>query len=99
MQKDNIGGLQSCATCGRRLIIPTHVIGQWVQCPQCGRHFVAKDGDALRIEFEELDRRVELALNRAQFVLNMSCSSVYLGASGNRCQKDPLGSRISCMTG
>jgi predicted RNA-binding Zn-ribbon protein involved in translation (DUF1610 family) len=66
MQQDNYNGLKSCTVCGIRLMIPTFMLGQCAQCPQCGRHFIAKDGDASRAESEELERRIETALNRAR---------------------------------
>lgn len=64
MQQDNYDGLRSCTACGIRLMIPFHMLGACAQCPQCGKHFIVKDGDTSEAQSRELDRRVATALNR-----------------------------------
>src|SRR5713226_418515 len=31
-----------CSRCGRKLRVPDELLGQWVQCPECGNTFAAQ---------------------------------------------------------
>jgi hypothetical protein len=101
MQQDKYEGLQSCTVCGMHLMIPTFMLGQRAQCPQCGRHFIVKDGDASRAESEELDRRIEAALNRARrasSTIDCSVAAAETDCHSNQLPVGPTGREHRSMT-